>query len=295
VPTFDYSAYSKRLENLYNRLKQSGLRVQSTRLDAYRKAISAFDQITSADQVREWASVDNVKLLYNDLEDADEILEACDQFDNLSRPGLLDRLEKILSGPRVLAEETPNSGRPRNTLFELVLAARLKKAGFEVDLDSVEDVRFTLSGAPCFVECKRIHSPDKLSTRVKGAADQVTTRCDAAGTSSARGIIAIDVSEIESRDDFVLFCQHQRDIPLEIHRHLEAFILLHKEVFQSIRDRERRALAIYVYLRLLAAVPGLHGLVVAKTATVYLLHHSASKDGKLALQISDRLRASENP
>jgi hypothetical protein len=247
VPTFDYSSYSKRLENLCNRLKQAGLRVQSTRLDSYRKAISDFDKVPSGDQLREWASPEKIGLLYNDLEESQEVLEACDQFYDLGKPGLLARLEKILSGPRELAKETSDKGKARNTLFELVVAGRLKKAGLEVDLDRIEDVRFTFFDRLCFI------------------------------------------------DDFLFVCQDDQEVSHKIRQHLKAFIDSHRDAFQSARDREKRALAIYTYLRLPVAVLGRNGLWIAKTVSVYLLDHSRSKDGKLTLQFQKRLQASENP
>jgi hypothetical protein len=194
-----------------------------------------------------------------------------------------------------LAKETSDKGKARNTLFELVVAGRLKKAGLEVDLDRIEDVRFTFFDRLCFIECKRVHSESKLRSRIEEAADQIRERCDSTGTSSARGIIAVDVSKIEGRDDFLFVCQDDQEVSHKIRQHLKAFIDSHRDAFQSARDREKRALAIYTYLRLPVAVLGRNGLWIAKTVSVYLLDHSRSKDGKLTLQFQKRLQASENP
>jgi ribosomal silencing factor RsfS len=172
-------------------------------------------------------------IFYNDLEESQEILEACDQFDDLTKPGLLNRLEKILSGQRLLADETLAKAEARNVLFELVVAARIKKAGLKVDLDRIEDVRFPLSAAPCFTACKRVHSANLLKRRIQEAADQIGERCDSAQTSSARGIVAIDVSKIESRDDFLLVCQDDQEVSQKIRQHLKAFIDSHRDAFQS--------------------------------------------------------------
>jgi len=220
-PPFDYNAYSKRLEDLFIRLKSAGVRVENTRLDAYRKAIANFDKVANENRLREWAGTEKIALLYNDLQESQKILEACDQFDDLTKPGLLTRLEKVFSGQRVLADETSEKAEARNVLFELVVAARLKKAGFEVDLDRIEDIRFPLWDRPCFAECKRIRSANLLKRRIQEAPDQIGRRCDGAGTSSVRGIIAIDVSKIESRDDFLLVCRADEEVGLEIRRHLK--------------------------------------------------------------------------
>jgi hypothetical protein len=145
------------------------------------------------------------------------------------------------------------------------------------------------------MECKRLHSASKLATRIEDAADQIRARCNDAQTSGARGIIAVDVSKVESRDDFLLTCEDEQDVHQQIRRHLEAFVTLHRDAFQSACDREKRVLGIYAYLRLPAAVLGQNGLWIAKNAMIYYLHHSQSKDGKLTSQFHKRIRASEDP
>ncbi|PWT83897.1 MAG: hypothetical protein C5B58_05725 [Acidobacteria bacterium] len=52
MAVFDYDGYSNRLEDLFNRLGNAGLRVQNTRLDAYRKAIARISMNKSAPEKR---------------------------------------------------------------------------------------------------------------------------------------------------------------------------------------------------------------------------------------------------
>jgi hypothetical protein len=50
------------------------------------------------------------------------------------------------------------------------MASTLKRAGFRVRLDQIEDVFFEISdGIPCFMECKRVHSQRKLGERIDKA------------------------------------------------------------------------------------------------------------------------------
>ena len=135
---FDETVYRKRLEDLCNRLKRANLRVDSTRLDSYRKTFAEFERIMKEDRIREWANVANIETFVNDLEESQEILEACEQFGDLTKPGLRDRLEKVLSGQRELAKESLAKAEARSVLFELVMAARLDRAGFAVGLDRIE-------------------------------------------------------------------------------------------------------------------------------------------------------------
>jgi hypothetical protein len=62
-PAFDYNAYSKRLEDLFIRLKSAGVRVENTRLDAYRKAIANFDKVANENRLREWASTEKIVIM----------------------------------------------------------------------------------------------------------------------------------------------------------------------------------------------------------------------------------------
>lgn len=154
----DYVGYSKRLEDLCTRLKAAGYRVSSSRLDAYRKTFATNELLIRENRVSELLSKIPFPTFLNDFHESNEILEACNEFSDFDTPGLRDRLERVLSGTGELREETPNTGEPRNLLFELVIAAILKRSGFQAHLDRTEDVFFELARIPCFVECKRVHS-----------------------------------------------------------------------------------------------------------------------------------------
>jgi hypothetical protein len=227
-PTFDYGIYRQRLEDLCTRLRQANIRVDSTRLDSYRKTFAKVEKIISEGRVRQLPDEVDFETLLNDLEESQEILEACDQFSDLSKPGLRDRLEKVLSGQRELAKESLAKAEARNVLFELVMAARIGRAGFVVDLDRIEDVFFDLFGRPCFVECKRVHSANKLRARIEEAAKQIGRRCDDSRSAKARGLIALDVSKIENPRTFLLPCQTENQVLQEIKQHLQAFVTLHR-------------------------------------------------------------------
>jgi hypothetical protein len=291
----DYSAYRQRLDDLCHRLEQANIRVDSTRLDSYRKTFAEFEKIINERRIQQWTNTAKIETLLNDLEESQEILEASDQFSNLNKPGLRDRLEKVLSGQRELAKESLAKAEARNVLFELVMAARIDRAGFVVDLDRIEDVFFDLFGRPCFVECKRVHSANKLRTRIEEAARQIGKRCNDSQSSKARGIIALDVSKIENPGTFLLSCQTGNQVLKEIKQDLQAFVTLHKSALQSVHNREKRALGIYVYLRLPTAIPQPIGFRIAKNAMIYFLHHSKSEDGQLTLKFHKRIEDSEDP
>jgi len=183
----------------------------------------------------------------NDLHETNEILKDCDEFPDLSAPGLRDRLQVAIKGNVELEKETPEKGHSRNFLFELVMAGILKRAGFEVHVDRIEDVYFELSHRPIFLECKRMHSEGKLSQRIGGAARQIGKRCDDSGKSHARGIIALDVSKILNPGPLLFECSNPPQLDVEAERLLEVFRVMHKS--ELIPSEDRRLIAVYVYFR----------------------------------------------
>ena len=72
--TFDYGIYRQRLEDLCTRLRQANIRVDSTRLDSYRKTLVKVEKIISEGRVRQLPDEVDFETLLNDLEESQEIL-----------------------------------------------------------------------------------------------------------------------------------------------------------------------------------------------------------------------------
>jgi hypothetical protein len=172
----------------------------------------------------------------NDFHESNELLEACAEFPYLSVPGLRDRLERVLSGTGALKQETPETGAPRNFLFELVMASTLKRAGYYVHLDRIEDVYFEISGIPCFMECKRVHSQRKLGERIGLAADQIRMRCDSSQDSRARGIVAVDISKLLNPGTHLFDVATREALSLEAERMLESYRVLHRRTLEAVHE-----------------------------------------------------------
>jgi hypothetical protein len=192
----NHAGWIKELEILCDRLKAAGFRVQGTRLDIYRKTFATINKFLTENREQELVKKLPSPTFINDLHESQELIEACDEFPDLTQPGLRVRIEKALEGNRELAKETPEKGEPRNYLFELVMAGLLKRAGFRIRLDRIEDAFFEFGDRPFFIECKRIHSQGMLQERIDHAACQIGKRCDDAETPKARGVVAIDVSKL---------------------------------------------------------------------------------------------------
>jgi hypothetical protein len=288
----DYIGYRKRLDDLCARLKAADYQLESTRLDAYRETFATNELLVRENRISELERKIPFPTFLNDFHESNELLEACAEFPDLSVPGLRDRLKRVLSGTGALKQETPETGAPRNFLFELVMASTLKRAGYHVHLDRIEDVYFEISGVPCFMECKRVHSQRKLGERIGLAAEQIRMRCDSSPDSRARGIVAVDISKLLNPGTHLFDAATRDALSLEAERLLESYRVLHRRTLEAVH--ERRVLGVYVYARLPGAVLQPVGLWTARKAIFIALHRPNTKSGALALQFYNQIRLTMN-
>jgi hypothetical protein len=286
----DYIGYRKRLDDLCVRVKAAGYQAELSRLAAYRDTFATNELLIRENRIAELEAKISFPTFLNDFHESNEILEACNEFPDLNTPGLRDRLEKILSGTEELRQETPDRGGPRNLLFELVMASTLKRAGFRVRLDQIEDVFFEISdGIPCFMECKRVHSQRKLGERIDKASAQIRRRCDDSSNPRACGIVAVDVSKLLNPLGDHLFDSPTRDaLSVEAEQTLESFRALNIRTLEAVK--ERCVLGVYVYARLPGAVRQPVGLWTARKAIFIILHQPSSKSGKLAFRFFNKIK-----
>lgn len=102
------------------------------------------------------------------------------------------RFKEIISGQALTTSEQNTA--PRNTLFELNIAALLGLADFPVSLEDVADVETVFQNAPMLIECKRIQTFDKLEARISEAHHQLEPRLTARGK-GAVGVVALSISK----------------------------------------------------------------------------------------------------
>jgi hypothetical protein len=286
----DYIGYSKKLDDLCVLLKAAGYQVESSRLAAYRDTFATNELLIRENRIAELEAKISFPTFLNDFHESNEILEVCNEFPDLKTPGLRHRLKKVLLGTEELSQETPDTGAARNFLFELVMAATLKRARFQVRLDQMEDVSFEVAdGIPCFAECKRVHSQGKLGDRIRQAAAQIRRRCDESSNPRACGIVAVDISKLLNPGGDHLFDAPSRDeLSLEAERMLESYRVLHIRTLEAVD--ERCVLGVYVYARLPGAVRQPVGLWTAREAIFIILHQPSSKSGKLAFRFFNKIK-----
>jgi len=128
------------------------------------------------------------------LLDADAYVTIHQAFSDLKDHKIpLRRIRESLHGPfKVNDEETSGSSiHGRDSLFELHFAARIKLRG--IDLTGFDDISFVFQGVTFNVQCKRIHSLNRILKNFHDACRQVTARSK---TDLERGLIAFSIEKI---------------------------------------------------------------------------------------------------
>lgn len=103
------------------------------------------------------------------------------------------KLKLVLRGPERPQDESGSSNAPRNTMFELNVAARLQRSGLSLDPRGDEDVRFAYGGIIWVGECKRPYDLHTIPTNLSRAFEQINTRLRAESL-AARGLIAVSLA-----------------------------------------------------------------------------------------------------
>jgi hypothetical protein len=103
---------------------------------------------------------------------------------------------KALTGPLHPIQETLTSNIARNTVFELTLAARFRRAGANVTIGRQADLVVDHAGARLYIECKRPLYERNIGRNIEKARAQLRRHLDTESLRNlAGGLIAIFVSK----------------------------------------------------------------------------------------------------
>jgi hypothetical protein len=131
--------------------------------------------------------------------DAVSLLKTCDVA------VIRRKIVTVLGGPVLPNDEDENSNEARNTLFELNLASKLRRAGLNASPGMDADIECRIGGEHLLIECKRPFWEQNVGRQIKKAARQLKKRLKTV-SSESRGIVAVSLSKAMNPGDkfFVL-------------------------------------------------------------------------------------------
>lgn len=137
--------------------------------------------------------LDNNKLLT--VEELYRYSEAMDLLDTLNyidrediSDSFLDKLKKGINGSYLLRDESKKT-TARDYFFEIKIATKFKKSGFEISFEPSSDVQVTIDEISYPIECKRPQNEKKIVQKAEEAYKQLMEQ-------EQKGIIALDLSKV---------------------------------------------------------------------------------------------------
>jgi hypothetical protein len=172
-----------------------GLDIFASRFSAFRARIGDLDTIRQKD-----GDAAALKRFLGDIEvnavaltESQELATVVPYLRSVPLEPAKKKLQVVLKGPELPDDEDGNSSHARNTMFELNLAARLNRAGMDVDISGEADLEFTCNGLRWFGECKRPYKLETIENNIDRACQQLGKRLSESEL-AARGLLAISIS-----------------------------------------------------------------------------------------------------
>lgn len=179
-------------------LREHGGSVRADRYHSYIKSIENFGQHgKSPDTEEEFYKFLNAHSETNDL------IRVYDALQSTESSSYQGTLRKIASGSvfRGSVIHQPE----RDFLYELSVAARILKAGYEVNLNELADIVTYVDGRKVYIEAKRVKSKSQLGKRISEANKQLVRRISQDSSSKSVGFSSIGLTDLLNPDNSMAF------------------------------------------------------------------------------------------
>lgn len=198
-----------------------GMPFSKTRFGEYKRTIDLF---SNGDFDNEKESEELFHKLLNAHGEVSEIVRIHDQLKDNDGGDFIEQLKKVTGGQEF--RNISSKDQSRDFSFELSMAARFIKGGFEVVLNKLADIEATKNGChKVYVECKRIKSRSKISSNVKKANEQLRKRISRDRSSQSRGLVAINVNELINPNNSMIVSPTTDSFQVFNSRNLDRFVV----------------------------------------------------------------------
>ncbi|WP_156897984.1 hypothetical protein [Delftia sp. HK171] len=158
------------------------------------KSLKEFNSINAI--IKKYEKLNSYQIwMMSELSEISTIINALSDFDNKDyKSNLIDAVNGV---PFINEEKTNGNNIARNKIFELNVAAKLKKSGFGVVLGNTKedgsiDVSASSGENDFFIECKRIQTIESLTRNIKKAISQLNLK----RIEKNKSIVALDFTKV---------------------------------------------------------------------------------------------------
>lgn len=234
-------------------LSSIGCPVSPTRIGTYQRDIRALADDYKSDKAMQLTEPKRFEQLLFSIYEVTEFVAIFRGLESHKHESLIPKLKEMASGPIRGTDEKLNSSsnRARNTSFELLTAARLASAGYDIDLSTDADIIARRDGFELYVECKRPQSPDALNSNLKDALRQLRNRYESAqDPAGARGMVALSINKAVPVASQLLRTKNHLTAGAEFHRVVKRFQDEHAHRWKNVP--EMRTVGLMLDFRTLA-------------------------------------------
>lgn len=222
-------------------ISEFGVDYKKTRFGSYERDIEAFIN-AEKDVDGGGEPEDLIRKYLNAHLEAIELIRIKEAFNGSDMDQLTENIKKIRSGQRF--RNAIKEDQSRNFAFELGIASRFVKAGYEVDLGSESDVVVNIEGRKLYVECKRLKSYPQLKKRIIKASDQLKKRIEKDKSSKSRGLIAINITDIINSEARQILCNTVNVYRKKSEKIMYDFVSSEKEKNLSFKNNYTKCLGV---------------------------------------------------
>jgi len=185
--------------NLNEGIKKSRFSNYQARIQRLCEIINKYSLEQLPQEVEQELKEENLDYVLS-LTESLEFVSCVDYLKTCEPKIIRKKLASVLGGPLLPDDENTNSNEARNTLFELNLASKLRKAGLDALLGKDADIEATIDDKQVVIECKRPFREQNIGKQINKAGRQVRTRLKTLPAGS-RGIVAISLSKTMNTGD----------------------------------------------------------------------------------------------
>lgn len=206
------------------------------------------------------------------------------------------KLKKMLKGPYFSWDEDVDTGNiePRNTLFELEAASKLKECGAKVT--GFDDVDFFFKKTKFNVQCKRLHSEKKVKDNISEAATQFYKKTKS--RPNLRGIICLSIDKLTGKEKMILEAKSPDEISPKLAVISNSFLTKHRALWHNLINI--KILAVMIFIHVVAVIKETpHDLLTACHDTAFDViprqNFIQLSDYNLIVELGEKLEASKRP
>lgn len=213
-----------------------GIDYKKTRFGLYEKDIKDFVEGKEPQNAKE-----SLKTFMNADLEATELVRLKTTFESFDNTQLSKSIKKLVAGQRF--RNSSNKDQSRDFAFELSIGSRFSKAGYKVDLRSISDLVVIIGNRKLYVECKRLKSYNQLGKRVKSANEQIKKRLRSEVSSQARGMIALNITDIINPNASAIIANDIKDYQKQSSDIITNFVQAHQEILS--KNKHKKCLGVF--------------------------------------------------